>query len=97
MFQEAIKFNYDHPPMWETCLLLSIDTGEFTLAIKAMHRLLDMKKKYKDDEVIEILAKQIAAFPQVQLYSFYLYIYIYICIFFIKLWQNFRMKKRRNA
>ncbi|VDO25761.1 unnamed protein product [Haemonchus placei] len=59
IIQEALKFNYEHPKVWENYLLLCVDTAEFDQAIKAFHRLLDLNKQQKDDEVLEIIASNV--------------------------------------
>ncbi|CAI4230735.1 unnamed protein product [Auanema sp. JU1783] len=59
ILQEALKYNYEHANVWENYLLLCVDTGEFTTAIQAFHRLLDLNKRQEDNEVLEILAKEV--------------------------------------
>ncbi|KAK6054083.1 tetratricopeptide repeat protein [Cooperia oncophora] len=59
ILQEALKFNFEHPKVWENYLLLCVDTAEFDQAIKAFHRLLDLNKQQKDDEVLEIMASNV--------------------------------------
>lgn len=53
--QEALKCNYDEWRIWENYIAVSVDIGAFGDAIQAWHRLIDLKGKYLDDQILEIL------------------------------------------
>ncbi|XP_054712172.1 tetratricopeptide repeat protein 27-like [Uloborus diversus] len=57
--QEALKCNYEEWRVWENFLLVSIDVGAFEDVIQCWHRLLDIKGKHQDSEVLAILVNAI--------------------------------------
>ncbi|GBN98457.1 Tetratricopeptide repeat protein 27, partial [Araneus ventricosus] len=57
--QEALKCNYEEWRVWENFLAVSTDLGVFEDVIRAWHRLLDIKGKYQDPEVLGILVHAI--------------------------------------
>ena len=55
VYKEAIKCEYDKPKLWENFLLVSVDCGKFIDAIQAYHRLIDLKKRWTDVPVLNVL------------------------------------------
>lgn len=60
MLQEALKCNFDNWKIWENFLLVSVDIGSFEDALNAYNRLIELKEKYYDEEVLQIIMKAIA-------------------------------------
>lgn len=60
VLQEALKCNFDNWKIWENFLLVSLDVGSFGDALNAYNRLIELKEKYFDEEVLKILMNAIA-------------------------------------
>ena len=56
---EALKCNFEEWRIWENYLLVSLDVGAFEEVINAWHRLIDLKRKHEDDQVLKVLIKAI--------------------------------------
>lgn len=52
---EAIRCNFDNWKVWENFLVISADISHFSDVIRAYHRLIDLKEKYLNTEVLGIL------------------------------------------
>ena len=57
--QEAIKCNYEEWRLWDNYLTVSVDVGSFDEVIRSWHRLIELKGKFEDDAIIEILVKAV--------------------------------------
>nr|XP_022328750.1 tetratricopeptide repeat protein 27-like isoform X1 [Crassostrea virginica] len=55
--KESIKCNYENWRIWENLLVVATDCGEFEEAIQAYHRLIDLKEKWTDVEVLRVLVQ----------------------------------------
>ncbi|XP_055532182.1 tetratricopeptide repeat protein 27 [Wyeomyia smithii] len=60
ILQEALKCNFNNWKVWENFLIVSIDTKNYEDAINAYERLEELKDKFYDPEVLEILTKVIS-------------------------------------
>eukprot|EP00041_Stephanoeca_diplocostata_P021709 m.510963 g.510963 ORF g.510963 m.510963 type:complete len:867 (-) comp21890_c0_seq1:289-2889(-) len=54
--REACKNEYSNWKLWENLLWVSVDVGAFADVIRAIGRLLDIRKDFQDGEVLTILA-----------------------------------------
>lgn len=60
ILKEALKCNYDNWKIWENFLLVSVDIGSFDDALNAYNRLIELKEKYFDEEILKIVMTAIA-------------------------------------
>uniref|UniRef100_A0A182YR29 TPR_REGION domain-containing protein n=1 Tax=Anopheles stephensi TaxID=30069 RepID=A0A182YR29_ANOST len=59
VLQEALKCNFSNWKVWENYLLVCIDTKNFVDALNAYERLLELKDRYYDKQVLEIIVRAI--------------------------------------
>ncbi|KAF2884216.1 hypothetical protein ILUMI_21951 [Ignelater luminosus] len=52
---DAVKCNYDNWKVWDNLMVVSADIAHFSDIIRAYHRILDLKEKHLDIEVLRIL------------------------------------------
>jgi len=57
--QDALKCNYENWKLWENNLIVGIDCGQFTDVIHSYHRLMDLKGKWIDLEILSILTRAV--------------------------------------
>jgi tetratricopeptide (TPR) repeat protein len=60
VLQESLKCNFDNWKIWENFLIVSVDIGSFEDAINSFNRLIELKEKYFDEQILVILVKAIA-------------------------------------
>lgn len=61
VLQEALKCNFGNWKVWENYLLVSVDTGHFEDVLNAFDRLIELKGKYLDAQVLEIVCRAVVA------------------------------------
>ncbi len=61
VLQEALKCDYDNWKIWDNIMVVSVDLSHFSDVIAAYHRILDLKGKHVDTEVLRILGQAIAS------------------------------------
>jgi len=59
VLQDALKCCYDNWMLWENNLIIGIDVGQFTEVIRSYHRLIDLKSKWTDNQVLSILTRAV--------------------------------------
>ncbi|XP_063976451.1 tetratricopeptide repeat protein 27 [Diachasmimorpha longicaudata] len=57
--QDAVKCNYDKWEVWDNLMVVSIDLGYFSDVIRCYHRILELKGKHIDLQVLNILTKAV--------------------------------------
>ncbi|XP_059087002.1 tetratricopeptide repeat protein 27-like isoform X2 [Tigriopus californicus] len=59
VLQEAVKADYDNWRIWDNILVVSTDCAAFEEVMRAYHRLLDLREKPVDTDVLAILVQAI--------------------------------------
>lgn len=59
--QEALKNDYENSKIWQNLIVVAIDVGAYSEVIHAWNRLIDIDKKYEDDEIMNILVNELCA------------------------------------
>ncbi|CAL8078886.1 unnamed protein product [Calicophoron daubneyi] len=59
LLKEACRYNYENWRIWDNISIISADVGSFQDTIQACHRLLDLRGKYSDAQVLGVLAKAV--------------------------------------
>lgn len=57
--QEALKNDYENSKIWQNLIVVAIDVGAYSEVIHAWNRLIDIDKKYEDDEIMNILVNEL--------------------------------------
>ncbi|GFG34972.1 hypothetical protein Cfor_09317, partial [Coptotermes formosanus] len=57
--QESLKWNYENWRVWDNYMIVSTDIGKFDEVILAYNRILDLKEKHIDTEVLQILVNTV--------------------------------------
>ncbi|KAL5109195.1 Tetratricopeptide repeat protein 27 [Taenia crassiceps] len=60
LLKEATKWNFDSWRIWENILLVAMDEGSFGDAIAAYHRLIDLRHKHIDLQILGMLTKAVS-------------------------------------
>jgi len=54
---EGLKYNHDQHEMWDNYLAISADIGKFDEVVTSYNKLLDLKKKHEDYDVLTVVTK----------------------------------------
>ncbi|CAB0015795.1 unnamed protein product [Nesidiocoris tenuis] len=57
--QEAIKCNYDMWQVWDNLMAVSSDCGDFEQVVLCYHRILDLKDRHIDEQILSVLVSVI--------------------------------------
>ncbi|CAH0406298.1 unnamed protein product [Chilo suppressalis] len=56
---ESLRFNYDNWKLWENVITVSMDTGHFDDVIRGCHRIIDLRNKFDDVELLSLLVRAV--------------------------------------
>jgi len=57
---EAVKCQYDNWKVWDNLMVVSVDCGHFAEAVRSYNRIVDLKEKHVDLQVLRILVQVVA-------------------------------------
>ena len=58
-FHEAVKCNYENWKVWDNLLVAATDCKVFDDVLRAYNRLIDLKTKWEDEQVLTLLVRAI--------------------------------------
>ncbi|KAI8505525.1 Tetratricopeptide repeat domain 27 [Branchiostoma belcheri] len=58
--KESLRCNFEHWKIWENYLLVCTDLGEFEELVTGYHRMLDLKDKHADVQVLQVLVDAVS-------------------------------------
>jgi tetratricopeptide (TPR) repeat protein len=62
--KEALRCDYENWKVWENYLFVCTDLGEWEETVRAYHRLMDLRDKYVDAQVLALLVQYVASETQ---------------------------------
>ncbi|KAM7536171.1 hypothetical protein Aperf_G00000097151 [Anoplocephala perfoliata] len=60
LLKEAVKYNFQSWRIWENILLVAAEDGAFNDVINAYHRLIELRQKHSDPQILKVLVKAVS-------------------------------------